>query len=370
MVILVDDDQISSLWAPGRDGGALEAAFSQDFEDDHEQEGLWRHSLDPKREEHMPQEYRSWERWSDHFDKEPEARILAFNMNSDCTNCGHSAWDLVERPGLKAIQCRSCGHTPTECGSSRFASSRFSTYTNCSRPSVMFGYQESEGSEAEGETFEPVPLLEDDEESVTDETEGIIERDFGTPGVDSPRTATAPSAVRSVRQSVAQPVPRPRWFEAEENVTFRFKLTPRGRDSAGTSVPRANEDGSSRPAVGHSGESSSHPPGKSVEGHGPARGVHVRELADDPTAWQRLLTSALFLIKEDHMPMRPGEAKVLDLGLLNARQSGGKHLAMRHHSVKEYEDNVQAGGYAAKRIRWRVVVKQVQEQERGSLLPK
>lgn len=62
-------------------------------------------------------------------------------------------------------------------------------------------------------------------------------------------------------------------------------------------------------------------------------------------------------MKEDHIPAKDAPPKIIDLGLLNARNSGGKHLAMKHHSSKEHETIVQNGGGEAKRILWKVVVK-------------
>jgi hypothetical protein len=70
------------------------------------------------------------------------------------------------------------------------------------------------------------------------------------------------------------------------------------------------------------------------------------------------------------MPLKAGESKVLDLGLLNSRQSGGKHLAMRHQSSKDHEEAVRRSTDEAKRIKWRVVVKPVKRQAKGSLLPR
>jgi hypothetical protein len=64
-------------------------------------------------------------------------------------------------------------------------------------------------------------------------------------------------------------------------------------------------------------------------------------------------------MKEDHIPAKDAPPKIIDLGLLNSRNTGGKHLAMKHHSSKEHESIVQNGPGAgeAKRILWKVVVK-------------
>jgi hypothetical protein len=75
MVILVDDDQISSLWVP-RNSQLIEAYDEPRAKTEHA--SLWRHSLDS--EQHTPKDYQSRERWSNHFDKESEARISALDM--------------------------------------------------------------------------------------------------------------------------------------------------------------------------------------------------------------------------------------------------------------------------------------------------
>jgi hypothetical protein len=76
MVILVDDDRNSSLWVPRDAEEGYDSA-----ESDEPVVGLWRHSLDPKSEpQHMPTEYQSWERWSNHFHKEQGLRLLAFDL--------------------------------------------------------------------------------------------------------------------------------------------------------------------------------------------------------------------------------------------------------------------------------------------------
>jgi hypothetical protein len=173
-----------------------------------------------------------------------------------------------------------------------------------------------------------------------------------------------------------QPLPKPRWFEQKQNMTFQFKFTPRGRTGApsAANVPMANPDGSTTtPEKSESGatESSSRPPG---QGGAPStRNIPIHELSNDPTAWQRLLTTALFLMKEDHLP-KPGQMKVVDLGLATSRNSGGKHLAMKHHSSSEHESIMQNEVSEAKRVLWKVVVKPVggatKEREWGSLLPR
>jgi hypothetical protein len=160
---------------------------------------------------------------------------------------------------------------------------------------------------------------------------------------------------------MVQPLQRPRWFEEENNISFQFKLTPRGKGGsapASAAIPKANEDGFSGPT-----SAPADAPMTTSRG-----GVH--ELGTDDTAWQRLLTSTLFLIKEDSMPLKAGESKVLDLGLVSSRQSGGKHLAMKHQSSKEHEENMFVNTDAAKRIRWKVVVKPVKRTEKGGLLPR
>lgn len=231
-------------------------------------------------------------------------------------------------------------------------------------------YEESQISETEND--DAVPELDEDDGAVSsvDEEleEGITEKDFASDiALKSPSIRTKRrSALASVRQSMVQPIlRRPRWFEAEDNITFQFKLTPRSGPSASAqaaTVPKANADGSSAP--------SSQPP--STAAASSTRGIPIRELNKDPTAMQRLLTSALFLIKEDNMPLQLGQSKVLDLGLASSRKTGGKHLAMKHQSSQDYQETVQSSTDPAKRIRWRVVVKQVQRAstERGSLLPR
>jgi hypothetical protein len=63
-------------------------------------------------------------------------------------------------------------------------------------------------------------------------------------------------------------------------------------------------------------------------------------------------------MKEEHVPVKESPAKILDLGLLPARQKGGKHLAMKHYVGKEHEALMQhESKYEAKRIFWRVVIK-------------
>jgi len=40
----------------------------------------WAPSLDPKNEERMPNEFRHWRRWSNHFDNDEGLRLLNFDM--------------------------------------------------------------------------------------------------------------------------------------------------------------------------------------------------------------------------------------------------------------------------------------------------
>lgn len=63
-------------------------------------------------------------------------------------------------------------------------------------------------------------------------------------------------------------------------------------------------------------------------------------------------------MKEEHIPAKEARPKIIDLGLVPARQKGGKHLAMKHYAGKEHEAIVQNGSKdEAKRILWKVVVK-------------
>jgi hypothetical protein len=64
-------------------------------------------------------------------------------------------------------------------------------------------------------------------------------------------------------------------------------------------------------------------------------------------------------MKEEHIPSKEAPPKIIDLGLLNSRQKGGKHLAMKHHSGKEHESLMQNDKGAGKRVLWKVVVKPV-----------
>lgn len=41
---------------------------------------FWAPSLDPKNEERMPNEFRHWRRWSNHFDKDMDGQLLRFDM--------------------------------------------------------------------------------------------------------------------------------------------------------------------------------------------------------------------------------------------------------------------------------------------------
>ncbi|KAE9982454.1 hypothetical protein BLS_006034 [Venturia inaequalis] len=162
--------------------------------------------------------------------------------------------------------------------------------------------------------------------------------------------------------------PKARWFEQKKDMTFQFKLTPRNGRAGGSGgaastskVPMANEDGSTTETKksesgGEDSSSSSKPPG--AGGPTSTRNIPIHELTEDPTAWQRLLTSSLFLMKEDHLP-KPGQSKVVDLGLAHSRTAGGKHLAMKHHSSGEHQSMVQNEGGEAKRVKWKVVVKPV-----------
>jgi hypothetical protein len=215
-----------------------------------------------------------------------------------------------------------------------------------------------------------VSSLEDGSELETgsEVEEDIVEQDFAAPVHRTPRSNRV-SGIQSVRQSLIEPViAKPRWFEDKENVSFHFKFTPRAKTgksptTAALGVPKANEDGSS---------DASSRPGATPAGPVPC-GISVRELNKDNTAWQRLLTSALFLIKEDDMPLQRGQSKVLDLGLAPSRQTGGKHIAMRHQDTQGYQESVKASADPANRIRWKIVVrpvKGVEKKERGSLLPR
>ena len=255
--------------------------------------------------------------------------------------------------------CTGCSHDHNECDSSRRASTRFSDYIDYSQgfhagPSNAAHCGDVDSNETDDVA---VPPLDHDVETVaSDEIEGIIEKDFARA---VPRHADKKSGLQSVRQSMVEPAFRqPRWFEAEESISFQFKLTPRGKTNAvsRTSLRKANEDGLSGLVP------------RTIPAS--ASGVSVRELSDDHTAWQRLLTSALFLIKEDHMPLKAGESRTLDLGLASSRQAGGKHLAMRHQTNQAYQQSVANSSDPAKRIKWKVVVKPVQRVGRGGLLPR
>jgi len=65
MALLIVDDRISQ---PGTDlsGGEVSS--------------FWAPSLDPRNEERMPMELKTWRRWSNTFDKEKEFDILKFDM--------------------------------------------------------------------------------------------------------------------------------------------------------------------------------------------------------------------------------------------------------------------------------------------------
>ena len=43
-------------------------------------ESFWARSLDPRNEERMPTEFRSWRRWSNRFEKEEDLKLLQFDM--------------------------------------------------------------------------------------------------------------------------------------------------------------------------------------------------------------------------------------------------------------------------------------------------
>lgn len=256
--------------------------------------------------------------------------------------------------------CTECNNETGHCGSHRRASTRFSDYIDYAR--VPEAGPSNLNSHDYNDHDAPPPLDHDVDSVNLSEIEDITERDFASP-IPRARDGKRRSGLQSVRQSMIEPAwRRPRWFEAEESISFHFKLAPRSkhgaiRGSPITKVPQANEDGSSGSVLQSSNPQST-------------RGISVQELGTDDTAWQRLLTSALFLIKEDDVPFKPGEAKMLDLGLASARQAGGKHLAMRHQSSRAYNDSVASSPDPAKRIKWRVVVKPVKRTERGGLLPR
>lgn len=63
-------------------------------------------------------------------------------------------------------------------------------------------------------------------------------------------------------------------------------------------------------------------------------------------------------MKEDHLP-KPGQSKVVDLGLAHSRGPGGKQLVMKHLSSGEHESIVQNETSEAKRVKWKVVVRPV-----------
>jgi hypothetical protein len=79
-------------------------------------------------------------------------------------------------------------------------------------------------------------------------------------------------------------------------------------------------------------------------------------------------------MKEDSIP-KLGQTKIVDLGLVTSRSSGGKHLAMKHHTSQEHETITQNEQVEAKRVLWKVVVTPIggsvgKEREWGSLLPR
>jgi hypothetical protein len=72
---------------------------------------------------------------------------------------------------------------------------------------------------------------------------------------------------------------------------------------------------------------------------------------------------------------KAGQSKVVDLGLATARNSGGKHLAMKHHTSGEHESIMQNEQHEAKRVLWKVVLRPIGGAAKsrggdGSLLPR
>jgi hypothetical protein len=67
MAPLIVDDEISIV-GMGRVHGHGEGS------------SFWAPSLDPRNEEKMPMELRTWRRWSNQFDKEKEFDFLQFDM--------------------------------------------------------------------------------------------------------------------------------------------------------------------------------------------------------------------------------------------------------------------------------------------------
>jgi hypothetical protein len=251
------------------------------------------------------------------------------DRTSSCPSCGSKAWDKMDTDNFQSIQCRTCGHRPID-RTSRNSNGRYSRDSKTLPEMNTCSLNESS--------------------SLLSEATGIIEHDFASP---KPRYLSGLSSqgIRSVRQSMIEPLPKPRWFESNESMTFQFKLTPRTTPLAKRITTSASS------ATTPSGTSSSHPPNAAGPSTG-TRGITISELSSDPTAWQRLLTSALFLIKEENIPAKDAPPKIIDLGLLQARQNGGKHLAMRHYAGKEHEALVQNERKdEAKRILWKVVVK-------------
>jgi hypothetical protein len=251
------------------------------------------------------------------------------DRTSSCPSCGSKAWDMMDSDILQVIQCQTCGHRPTD-RTSRYSNGRHSRHSK---------------------TLPEIDTSSlDERNSLLSEAIGIIEHDFASP---KPRYLSGLSSqgIRSVRQSMIEPLPKPRWFELHESMTFQFKLTPRTTPFAKPITTSASSASTS------SGISSSRPPNAAGPSTG-TRGITISELSSDATAWQRLLTSALFLIKEENIPAKDAPPKIIDLGLLQTRQNGGKHLAMKHYAGKEHEALVQNGCKdEARRILWKVVVK-------------
>ncbi|KAF2432153.1 hypothetical protein EJ08DRAFT_136430 [Tothia fuscella] len=312
----------------------------------------WAPSLDPKSEERMPNEFRHWRRWSNHFDKEQDFKLLEFDMGSECPSCGSTAWQLIDTDILRAIECRDCGHTPTESHNNdpRTRVSRVSRHSRSTSKHLSRTYTEEISEVSENE--------DDSVFSSMTEASGIVEQDFAS--LPTPRTLAGHrnTGIQSVRQSVFEPAPpKPRWFETNKSMTFQFKLTPRSRASSAASTASGSSAATSASTATPASASSSRPPGFGKSATDNTRGIPIAEL-DDATAWQRLLASALFLMKEEHVPAKDAPPKIIDLGLLNSRNSGGKHLAMKHHSSKDHEAMMQKPSAGqAKRVLWKIVVK-------------
>ncbi|KAF2397202.1 hypothetical protein EJ06DRAFT_559318 [Trichodelitschia bisporula] len=143
-------------------------------------------------------------------------------------------------------------------------------------------------------TISQLPATYDEASS---EASSVSDADLSTPSTSS-------------KSSVNEAATMPQWYETEKNVTFAVKVAPKNKAGSGDGIP-------------------------------------LSEIASSPAAWQRLLTSTIFAMRND-LPTEKGEVRTVNMGLGGKPEAGAGGMSVRSERATK-----QAGT-----VRWKVSVRQ------------